>query len=402
MKDKLRVLVLTQIFPNKEQPSLGIFVKERIKKVAKFCDLKIVAPVPWFPPLRTFKRWYGFSQIPRYEIIEGLEVFHPRFFLIPKIGRCFYGILYFLSVFSHIFRLHREFDFDLMDVHWAYPDGFAGILVGKLLRKSTLVTARGTDINLYPKFRLIRSQIIYTLQNADRIISVCQALKDRIIQLGIPESKVVVIPNGVNIRKFEPIPKAEARKQLGLPLDRTFILSVGGLIHRKGFHHIIDAISIIRKKEKKDVCLIIVGEGEYREKLERQIDRLGLSSFVKLVGAKPHDEVYKWYSMANIFCLASSREGWPNVLLEALACGLPVVATNVWGSPEVICSNEYGILVDKQDGRLLAEAITQGLEKDWDREKLVEYAKENSWDKCANKVFHEFKKVLNHEHSFNK
>lgn len=396
----MKVLVLTQLFPNKEQPLLGIFVKERMKGVAEFCGLKIVAPVPWFLPLKTFKRWYRFSQIPYHEVIDGLDVFHPRFFLVPKVGRCFYGILYFLSVFPHILRLRKGFDFDILDVHWAYPDGFAGVLLGKLLKKPVAITVRGADVVNYPKYLLLRKLISHSLSRADIIIAVSNALKEEVLKLGISKEKVKVILNGVDVKKFYPMEKIEARSQLKLSMEKTIIISVGSLLKRKGFHNLIKAISDLEKREFDNIILFIIGEGPYKSKLQEQIDWLNAGSFVRLIGFKNHEELPKWYNAADFFCLASEREGCPNVIIESLACGVPIVATKVEGVPEIICSKDYGILVENQKG--LAEAIKRALNKDWDYKKLIQYAKENTWAKCANKVFQEFKKVLNHTHSFGK
>lgn len=393
----MKVLVLTQLFPNKKQPSLGIFIKERIKEVTELCDLKVVAPVPWFPPLKIFKRWYRFSQIPYHENTEGLEVFHPRFFIIPKIGRSFYGILYFLSVFPYILRLRKGFDFDILDVHWAYPDGFAGVLLGKLLKKPVAVTVRGTDIELFTRYFLLNTLIARTLKHADLVIAVSGALKKKILELGIPKEKVKVIPNGVDTKKFRPIDKTKSRVELELPIEKTIILSVGNLVELKGFHYLINAISEIKKGELNNIFLVIVGEGRFKFELEKQIVKLGLDLTVRLESFKPHEELPKWYSAADLFCLASEREGWPNVILEALACGRPIVATNVGGIPEIIRSQDYGILVKDQDPMELAEAIKRALEKDWDCKKLIEYAQENTWAKCANRISQQFEEVIDNK-----
>lgn len=384
----MKVLVFTSLFPNNVEPNKGVFIKERMVNVAKLCEVKVIAPVPYFPPIKIFKRWYPFFQVKKKEVIEGLEVFRPRFFIVPKIGMVFYGLFMFLSVLKPVKTIQKEFNFDLIDAHYIYPDGIAAVLLGKFLKKPVVVSVRGTDINFYPKFTLIRKQIIYTLKNAAKIISVCQALKDKMVKLGILSEKIEVIPNGVDIEKFKPFPRIKARKELNLPIDQKIILSVGHLVKRKGFQYLIDALSEIKNNGDKDSTptLVIVGEGLYRFKLENQIKELHLEKEVRLIGAKPHNELYKWYGSADLFCLASFREGWPNVIFESLACGTPVVATNVDGIPEVICSEDYGILVDEQDSKKIAQAIIKALDKNWDIQKLVKYAQENTWNKVAQKV----------------
>ncbi|RLG44098.1 MAG: glycosyltransferase family 4 protein [Thermoproteota archaeon] len=396
----MKVLTLTTSFPDRQRPIHAVFVKNRIKALLRLCQVKVIAPVPWVPLGGKLcpERYRIYPKIPYKEIQDSLEVFHPRYVVTPKIGRSLHGFMYFASILKFVKRFYQSYNFELLDVHWAYPDGFAGVLLGKLLRKPVVVTVRGVDINLLPNFWMMRKMITYTLKEADRVIAVCQALKNKSLELGIDARKITVIPNGVDIRRFYPLDKVEARKMLGLPLDERIVLSVGHLVERKGFHYIIDAISILRERGRRDISLFIVGapgeEGNFKRQLENRIARLNLEDQVRMVGAKPNDELYKWYSAADIFCLASSREGWPNVLFESLACGTPVVATKVWGIPEVICSEDYGILVDRRSGKEIAEGILKALNKCWDYSKLVEYARRNTWDKVGQKVYSEFQDLL--------
>jgi glycosyltransferase involved in cell wall biosynthesis len=215
--------------------------------------------------------------------------------------------------------------------------------------------------------------------------------------LGIPKEKITVIPNGVDLFRFFPVNKQEARKIANLPLDRRIILSVGHLCERKGFHLLIDAMKELIKRGEKDLLLVIVGgnthEGDFRKYLEERIIRQGLENHVLLAGPKPPDELRIWYSAADLFCLASSREGWPNVCFESLACGVPVIATRVWGTPEVICSPDYGLLVEERSVEALTAKIEQGLKTEWDSEKMVAYARQNTWQGVAGKVLEVFESV---------
>lgn len=391
-----KILTFTTLFPNKIYPNNNIFIKERMSRVAKYCPLRIVAPIPFFPKIIKIKKWFPFTQIPRLSKYPEFTVYHPRYFITPKIGMIFYGLFLFVSVIRLLIKVRNEYNFDIIDSHYIYPDGLAAVLIGKVLQKPVVVSARGTDINLYPRFPFIRKQIIFTLKRAKGVIAVCQALKDQMIELGVSDDKITVIPNGVDANKFFPISQKKARERLNLPLKKQIILSVGNLIERKGFHFIIEALNIIKNQYNHEVIplLVIVGEGEYREVLERKIHKLNLKSDVILTGSKPHEQLNDWYNACDIYCLASSREGWPNVLFEALACGKPVVATNVWGVSEVIKSPEYGILVDFQSPDKLSEAFMIALKHDWNHERMVEYAQKNDWDKVALKVINEFSKAI--------
>jgi glycosyltransferase involved in cell wall biosynthesis len=315
--------------------------------------------------------------------------------MVPKVGMALYGILMFLSVLPVVKRIQQDFNFDIIDAHYIYPDGFAAVLLGHLFRKPVIISARGSDINLFVEFPLIRWLLQYTLHKANKVIAVCQALKDAMVQLEIPQEKIWVIPNGVDMGKFHPFPKGDARKKLALPMDKRVILSVGGLIPRKGFDLLIKALKILFEElHQKNLYLVIVGEGKARKELEQLITSLHLSEYVRLVGDIPHQQLYLWYSAADLFCLASSREGWPNVLLESLACGTPVVAASVWGIPEVIRSEEVGLLTQRNE-RQLAEKLFLALNKTWRPEAIVRFAREQTWDRVAYTVFQAFTSALN-------
>jgi glycosyltransferase involved in cell wall biosynthesis len=391
----MKVLVFTSLYPNNIWPHNGVFIKERMTQFAKLegCRMKVVAPVPYFPPIKITSRWL-FSQVARQEIIEGVEVYHPRYFMTPRVGMASYGLMMFLSVFPLVRKIRRDFDFDLIDAHYVYPDGFAAVLLGRLFRKPVVVSARGSDINLYRDFPLIQKLLRHTLRKADSVIAVCQALKEAMIRLKIPGEKISVIPNGVDSGKFYAVHKAEARKKLGLPIHKKVVLSIGYLIPRKGFDLLIKALEILFEEfHEKNLYLVIVGEGKSRRELEEMISALNLDQHVRLAGPIPHRELHLWYSAADLFCLASSREGWPNVLLESLACGTPVVATDVWGVPEIIGSEQIGLLT-KRSEREIAKTISLALKRSWQSDAIIQYAREHTWEQAAASVLNVFQSVL--------
>jgi glycosyltransferase involved in cell wall biosynthesis len=311
-----------------------------------------------------------------------------------------YGWMMFLSVLSAVKKIQKDFDFDLIDAHYVYPDGFAAVLLGRVFKKPVVVSARGSDINLYSKFPLIRLLLRYTLRKADRVISVCSALKEVMIELGIPPAKITIVPNGVDVKKFYRISKAAARKDLGISEDRKVIVSVGNLIPRKGYDLLIRAIKILIARFGLDnPCVAIVGEGPSKRELEKLISALGLNDQVRLVGAVPHKDLHRWYSAADVSCLTSSREGWPNVLLESVACGTPVVAAKTWGVPEVITSDQIGLLAERTE-EAIADAVLRGLRKKWSIERLLEYARKHTWEETAKGVLRVFQTVLNNQDMF--
>jgi len=382
----MRILTFTSLFPNAGQPLLGVFVQQRMSHFAKRPgnSVTVVAPVPYFPSWWPSARWKKFGRVPGEENIGGLIVHHPRYLMLPGVSMPLQGYSMFSASLSLVRRLHRETPFDCIDAHYVYPDGFAAVKLGKRLGIPVIVSARGTDMNLFPSFALIRPMIRWTLENAAGTIGVCETLKDEMIALGAAENRSIAIGNGIDLERFTPVDRQEARHRLGIPADSQVIVSVGALIPRKGYHLLIPAFAELARKNP-NLRLYIVGEGESRSQLENLARENGVPELVSLVGSKPNDELKYWFSAADVSCLASSREGWANVLLESLACGTPVVATRVWGAPEVINSPQLGILVD-QTVESIKEGLKVALEKQWDYGILIRYASSRTWDVVAEEV----------------
>lgn len=347
-------------------------------------EIKAVAPVPYFPRLLPFGRWGRMASIPKQEEFGGLAVLHPRYFLLPKISMLWHSLSLFLCCLPTIARLNRGWKIDCIDSHFIYPDGMAAVLLGRWLQIPVIVSARGTDANVYPKYRMIRQLICWTLAKADAVIAVSAALKNAIVDLGVAEDKIHVIPNGVDTRLFRPVPRDEALEALGLKSNGPIIVSVGSLIPSKGHDLLIHAFGKLVSRHP-GLQLYILGDGPEKERLKHLTSLLKLGQAVQLVGKKPNEELGYWFSAAKVSCLLSSREGWPNVVTESLACGAPVVATRVGGIPEIIASNKLGILVDRT-----AEAAEAGLDdalrKDWDRDLISREARARTWDDVAREV----------------
>jgi glycosyltransferase involved in cell wall biosynthesis len=390
----VRALVLSSTFPNANQPTLGIFVRERMTALTRHCELRVVAPIPWFPAngLIRGSRYVGLAPV---EAGGPFPVYHPRVLSIPRYLKCVDGILYAASLARFLARLRRDFPFDLIDAHFAYPDGLAAVLLGRLLRRPVVVTLRGSIVRLQ-HYRLHRPQIRWALDHAARVIAVSQSLKDVATDLGVDARHISVIPNGVDLTKFRPKVRSAAREACGLPLDRPIILTVGGIYEGKGQHHVVEALARLSAR-RPDAVYVMVGEDRrdgYVEGLRERVARAGLGERVRFAGRKPHDALAEWYSAADVFCLATRSEGWANVLLEALACGTPVVATRVGGNAEIVPSDRYGLLVAHGDVPALADALDRAIESRWDRAALAAYAAGHTWDAAASLVMGEFERVL--------
>ena len=321
------------------------------------------------------------SKVPIEEEFDAIPVYHPRYFLIPKVSMPFHGFLMFVGAASCAGRLHSKERFDCIDAHYVYPDGFAAVLLGRHLGIPVVVSARGTDISVFPTFPLIRPMIRWTFQRTAGIVAVSSALKQAIQALGVPSCQIATIGNGIDLDRFHPVDRFSARQRLGIAPDAKVFLSVGNLVPVKGHEYLVRAIAQVATREPR-AKLYIVGDGPLRASLEALTRTQRAECRIFLVGRKPNEEMKYWYGAADASCLASSREGWANVLLESLACGTPVVATRVWGTPEVVASDELGILTE-QSVDALARAMVRALEKRWNAEAMIAYASTRTWDVVA-------------------
>jgi glycosyltransferase involved in cell wall biosynthesis len=383
----MRVLVFTSLFPNNVWPLHGVFIQERMTRVAALpgVSLRVVAPVPYFPPLKLGARWL-YSQVAREETIGGLPVTHPRYFMIPKVATGWHGPFMARALLPYVRSLRAAFDFDVIDAHYVYPDGFAAVEIGRALGVPVVVSARGSDINLFREIPSARPHLVTTLERASGLIAVSEALGRAMRELGAPAGKVRVIPNGVDARKFHPIPRDTARERTGSAPGGRLVLAVGHLTQNKGFDRLLGAFrGLLNLGGYEDVRVAIVGEGVYRKELERLVGFYGLGERVRLVGQVPHADLHLWYGAADLSCLFSRREGWPNVVLESMACGTPVLATPVGGVPEIIGNGPAGALAEGDDDAL-ALALAQALDRSWDREAIARFAQKHTWEQAADSV----------------
>ncbi|MCB1867846.1 MAG: glycosyltransferase [Gammaproteobacteria bacterium] len=379
-----KIVVYSSLFPHTGLPNAGVFIRERMFRLGKELPIIVVSPQPWFPGqrfIRYFKPYFRPSA-PQLDIQSEVNIIYPKFFSFPGLFKYLDGLFMALGSYLTIRRLIKQNGFNILDAHFAYPDGYSAALLGRWLGVPVTITLRGTEVRhsqvpkLYPK-------LIHALNNANRIFSVSESLRRHAISLGIPPEKIIVVGNGVDMKKFSPLPKAEARRQLGLSDVDRVLISVGGLVERKGFHRVIEILPRLLK-EFPDLKYLIVGgsspEGDWRERLLQQVKNLKLDDVVMFLGAMPSDKLKTPLSAADIFVLATSNEGWANVFLEAMACGLPVVTTDVGGNREVVCRNELGIVVPYGDAASLESALASALKQRWDKATILSYASENSWD----------------------
>jgi glycosyltransferase involved in cell wall biosynthesis len=371
------VVVLSSLFPSRLQPGAGLFIRERMFRLGQRLPLSVIAPCPWFPGQGLIRRWRpGFRPgAPRYEAQSGHDVWYPRFISLPGVLKRLDGWAMALASWPQLRALHRAGRLDVLDTHFGYPDGFAATRLARCLGVPVTITLRGTEVR----------------HSADPVLRPL---------LGVPPERVRVVGNGVDPQRFRPIDRVEARTALGLPVDAPVLVSVGGLCERKGFHRVIECLPALHA-EGIDAHLIVVGgpspEGDWTERLHDQVHQLSLQGHVHFTGPVPPDDLHRVLSAADVFALATRNEGWANVFLEAMACGLPVVTTDVGGNAEVVCRPELGTVVPFGDAAALTTALQAALHRPWDRAALRAHAEANAWDGRIDVLEAEFRALCRSE-----
>jgi teichuronic acid biosynthesis glycosyltransferase TuaC len=391
------LVVLSTLFPSSAEPVAGIFIKERMFRVAQHLQVTVVSPQPWFPLQGLLRRWRPGYRPQRavYERMQGVDVWRPRFLSLPGVGRRFDGFALAIASWWLLCRLRAAGRADVLDVHFGYPDGYGGALLARWLALPLVITLRGKEERLR-QHPALRGRMSFAMRRAQRVIAVSEALREVGLELGAPPQHSLVIGNGIDVDKFHPLPQRAAREQLHIAADAKVLVCVGALGERKGFHRIIECLPELLREHAKLQLLIVGGpspEGDWTERLHRMVAECGLGASVRFLGAMPPDQLRVPLSAADLFVLPTRYEGWANVLLEAMACGLPVVTTDVGGNAQVVCRDELGTIVPFGDRPRLMHAIDQALRRSWDRAAIRRYAESNTWDRRVQALLRVFDEV---------
>lgn len=396
----MKILVLTDMFPCKDEPTSGVFVYELTKVLSHKNEVVVIHPRLWNPlgTLTPFakERDAGGSSDGKNKCdspVNGIEVYRPKLFVLPKGDRLFFrAFAFFFAALPLVKRLQRSFPFDLIHAHMACPAGLAAILLGMVCRKRVIITAHGSDVHTFPRSFFLRQLILFTLKRAHKVATVSFALKGLIEEMVTLPKDVSVIRNGVRQDAFFPMDKAKARERLGLSAHRKVILFVGNLLPIKGVDCLLRAFVNVSKANQAD--LIIIGKGESAPELKALTKTLGIEASVRFPGSVRHDEIPLWLNACDVLCLPSHREGFPTIIVEALACGRPVVATRVGGVPEAIASDSLGILVDSNQPEILAFALNTALAKEWNSQAIAAYGRRFSWQAIADEYHNLYEEML--------
>ncbi|TCV97615.1 glycosyltransferase involved in cell wall biosynthesis [Luteibacter rhizovicinus] len=365
----MKILVLTNLFPTPWDPLRGAFNRQQFALLGQRHEVDVLTAVD-FRERMAGRR--GDVDVP------GLRTGHFVFVYPPRIGRSLHALCWFASLMWQHGRRLRAGHYDALLVSWAYPDGAAAGWVARRLGIPYVVKVHGSDLNVQAEHALRRVQIRSALRGAGAVVAVSRALGEKAIALGCSPDRVHVVYNGIDNALFSPGSRSDARERVGLPASVPVVLYVGNLKASKGCIDLINAFPAVLAIHP-DARLVFVGAGPCRDALLARAGALGCTANVELRGAFPHHALGDWFRAATVLCLPSHNEGVPNVVLEAMACGTPVVATRVGGIPEVV-PDYAGTLVPVNDVAALGHALNEALGHRFDYPRIAAHASMFRWD----------------------
>jgi glycosyltransferase involved in cell wall biosynthesis len=381
---RLRILTFTTLFPNPEEPARGIFVRNRLAAIAAHADVVVAAPVNAGRNPRVLRVPF------RRRDDAGFEVLHPRFAVLPRVLKSWDGTLLYRETAARIRDAIDPGAIDLIDAHYAYPDGAAAARLAEDLGVPFVLTVRGSDLEVIARDPRRRSPIQRTLRRAAAIIAVSRSLAHRAEELGAPADRIHVVPNGIDPAIFHPLDRGQARATLGIPERESTVLAVARLDQVKGLELLVHAMAALRRRAFLSARAHVVGDGPERRSLEALIARTRAP--VRLHGALPPETLPIWYAAADVTTLTSTSEGCPNSVLEALACGRPVVATAVGGVPDLVRDGENGFLVRERDPGKVADRIEEALGARWNHDHIATRSR-RSWATVAEEQLEIYRRV---------
>jgi glycosyltransferase involved in cell wall biosynthesis len=370
MPDKPRLAIISRLYPRPGKPGSGAFNRHQFQRLAARYDVSLLVPVPLHE--RVLRR----GQLAPARDGE-IDVRYRGWAFPPRVGRVLYPACFALSLLPERAWL-RRLDPACLLVSWAYPDAVGVAALIRTLALPLVIKVHGSDLNVHAAGRLRIAQLCWAASRACAVVFVSEALRQRAVALGVPEDKTIVVRNGVDGERFRPAPRASARAETGQAPERRSILFAGNVLRAKGVRELMGAFERLAAG-RAELDLVVVGEGDEAGWLRERAAAIGLEQRVRLVGHVPHDRLAPWFNAADVVCLPSHSEGLPNVLLEAMACGVPSVATRVGGIPEAVTPHT-GELVEVFDVDGLAAALRRTLDRSWDREAMLREAARFSWD----------------------
>ena len=392
----MNILVFTNLFPNKNEPNHGIFVKNRIIQYHSYNhSITVFVPVAYTPLLQKYKNSFYFKGLIHLDMTDNVRIIYFKYFHVPKIGMLIQPFSIFLYGYFAIKKHLKEIHFDVIDAHYLYPDGVAAAWLSKVFKLPLIQSARGSDINVFFNYRIPRSLILNALKISDKIITVSDELKNKLTRHGIDADKIHTIPNGIDHYKFYPDPKLY-NKRLKRKQNVKRLLMVGHLKKQKGQDLLVKALrSLDERNLPYRIVAYFIGHGPLESTIVKESEIKNCRNRMIYAGVVPNDELVKWYNRVDVLCLLSESEGSPNVILEALACGLPVLATDV-GDLKTIINEKIGVITPNRDVDTIVNALNEMLNQTWDRQFIANYSRQFDWTQVSKKTVTVLESAINH------
>jgi len=380
-------------------PTYNYFVKDQIESISS--DFKSIDVFVYHNPITEISNYlpiHELSLFTKKSLIEysgkpeNVSVSTvPTFFIPIDYQYRHLGEKHYRKILNMIVQKKREPD--LIHSHFVWTSGYVGARLKERYHIPLIISGYGYDLYDLPfKNPQWRERIRGILNDSDCIITVSNRLADYIRKLDV-NTPVEILPTGYDGKRFYPRDQQACRRTLRLPEKKRIILTIGSLVKVKGHIDLIHAISELEGRSK-DILCIILGEGNLRNELQKEIKKCGLEEVIKLVGRKPREELPLWINACDIFVLPSLNEGNPTVMFEALACGIPFVSTDVGGVSEIITSKEYGLICESNDCMDLCNKMLDALNIKWNRDAIQSHALQYEWDSQRQNLLEIYKKFM--------
>ena len=384
----MNIVSICSVYPNPLEPGLGVFVRSRILHMAKSVQVSVVAPVPLIDYSSPRGDWFQGRKITRDRNDDGIAVLHP-WWIFPPGGTPLNVLCLALQLIRPLTKLRAAFHFDLIDAHFGYPEGVTAAILARIFGCPFTITLRGSEQRFYT-YRYRRLCLRWALRRANAVIAVSNELRRFAIKCGVDPARAFTVPNGIDALTFYPRDRAACRSKFGMRPERVVVACAGELIEAKGHHLVIESIrDLVAEGHAVDLYIaggLARGGTHFHRELQRRIAGWGLADHVHLTGWLDRDRLAELLSAADLFCLASFSEGWPNVINEALACGTPVVSTAVGAAADMLPSSKYGLLVPPKSQPELTNAIRSAILTTWNRAEIAAWGQTRSWDDVAKEV----------------
>lgn len=365
----MRVLVISNLFPLPWEPGRGLFNAQQMRALAERHQVHVVVPVAW-------RDWWQHRRASRNSHdYHGITVTLVPYFYIPGFWRASYAATMWLSLCLSL-RRFGHWQADVILATWLYPDAVAAVRLARKLNVPVLMKAHGSDVNIQCQVPALRRQVVAASASSDAVITVSQDLASQLFGFGINEERLHTLYNGIDLRRFVPGDRRQARDTLEIAEADRVLLYVGNLKESKGVLDLVTALTHLPDSSWQQ-C-VVIGDGADRAAMEKLVQQSGLAGRVRILGRLPHEQIGLWMTVCDLLLLPSHAEGVPNVVLEAMACGRPVVASALPGIREV--TPEYaGITAPAQQPQAFSAAISEALDRNWDADRIRQHAEKFSW-----------------------